>query len=109
MPTTGDALKVVSVLRLGWYIAEVRGRNRPAGPQPPGNELPNRDNHVLPLRVERTPAELRAEAQAVLHKLSGDLRVDMVIVNGEEQSLTAAIDLPSRHRGHAPPVAVDSQ
>ncbi len=70
MPAREDVLEVVNALRLGWYIAEVRGRNRPAGPQPPGDELPSRGNHTLPLRIERTAAELRAEAQAILHKLS---------------------------------------
>src|SRR6516162_1076209 len=84
MPAPEDALEVISALRLGW--------NRPAGPQPPGNELPDRDNHVLPLRIERTAAELRAEAQTVLHKLSGDLHVDTVIVNNREESRTAIID-----------------
>jgi len=92
MSAPDDALEVISALRLGWYIAEVRGRNRPAGPQPSVNELPDRDNHVLPLRIERTAAELRAEAQVVLHKLSGDLHVDTVIVDNREQSRTAVID-----------------
>jgi hypothetical protein len=92
MSAPEDALEVISALRLGWYIAEVRGRNRPAGPQPPGNELPDRDNYVLPLRIERTAAELRAEAQAVLHELAGDLHVDTVIVDNREQSRTAVID-----------------
>jgi hypothetical protein len=45
----------------------------------------------LPLRIERTPAELRAEAQAVLGKLSGELQVDTVTVNDQEQSRTAVI------------------
>jgi hypothetical protein len=35
MPTPDDALEVICALRLGWYIAEVRGRNWPAGPQTP--------------------------------------------------------------------------
>jgi len=92
MPSPEDALEVISALRLGWYVAEVRGRNRPAGPQPPGDELPDRDSHVLPLRIERTAAELRAEAQAILQKLAGDLHVDTVIVNNREQSRTAVIN-----------------
>jgi hypothetical protein len=92
MPAPADALDVISALRLGWYMAEVRGRNWPAGPQPTGNELPDRYSYVLPLRVERTAAELRTEAQAILHKLSGDLQVDTVIVNNREQSRTAIID-----------------
>ena len=40
MPTPDDALDVIRALRLGWYIAEVRGRNWPAGPQPPGTRFP---------------------------------------------------------------------
>jgi hypothetical protein len=103
MQATDDALEVISALRLGWYMAEVRGRNRPAGPQPPGDELPDRRNHVLPLRVERTADELRAEALAVLQKLSVELHVDTVTVNGQEQSRTAAIDQQARALAAAAP------
>jgi hypothetical protein len=92
MPTPDDALDVIRALRLGWYIAEVRGRNWPAGPQPPGDEVPPGGSHSLPLRIERTPAELRAEAQAVLCKLSGELQVDTVTVDQQEQSGTAIIE-----------------
>jgi hypothetical protein len=73
-------------------MAEVRGRNRPSGPQPPGDQLPNRDDQVLPLRIERTATELRIEAQTVLHNLSGDLGVDAVTVDNQKQSRTAIID-----------------
>jgi hypothetical protein len=97
MPTPDDALAVVNALRLGWYMAEVRGRNRPAGPQPPGGELPSRGEHMLPLRIERTTAELRIEAQTILHKLCGDLDVDTVGVNDQKQSRTAVIE----QRAHA--------
>lgn len=72
MSAPDDAHEVVNALRLGWYVAEVRGRNRPAGPRPPGDELPDRRDHVSPLRVERTPEELRIEAQTVLQKLCGE-------------------------------------
>jgi hypothetical protein len=92
MPAPADAPEVLCALRLGWYIAEVRGRNRPAGPQPYGDELPARDDHDLPLRIERTAAELRAEAQTIMQKLADDLHVDTVIVNNKEQSRTAVID-----------------
>lgn len=91
MSGPGDAYEVINALRLGWYVAEVRGRNRPGGPRPPGDELPSR-GHVLPLRVERTVAELRIEAQVILHKLSVDLGVDTVTVDNQEQSRTAVID-----------------
>ena len=91
MPAPADALEVISALRLGWYVAEFRGRNLPAGPQPPGNALPRSGDHPLPLRNERTPAELRAEAQAVLAKLSGELQVDTVTVDDHVQSRAAVI------------------
>src|SRR5215472_17312527 len=91
MPGPGDALEVINALRLGWYVAEVRGRSRPGGPRPPGDELPSRGDHVLPLRIERTAPELRTEAQAILHKLSGDLGVDAVTDHDPAQSRTAVI------------------
>ena len=90
MSGPGDALEVINALRLGWYVAEVRGRNRPGGPRPPGDELPSR-GQVLPLRVERTVGELRTEAQVILHKLSVDLGVDQVMAGDQEQSRTAVI------------------
>lgn len=92
MPAPDDALEVVRALRLGWYMAEVRGRNWPAGPRPPGNELPACDTHSLPLRVERTAAEQRAEAQAVLAKLTGDLQVGTITIGSQGQSGAAVIE-----------------
>lgn len=103
MPAPDDALEVISALRLGWYIAEVRGRNWPAGPQPPGDELPRGGTHSLPLRIERTAAELRAEAQAVLRKLAGALQVDTVTVNHQERSGTAVIEQQARALAAAEP------
>ena len=64
MAAPEDSADVLNALRLGWYLAEVRGRNRPGGPGPPTESLPDREGHVLPLRIERTPQELRIEAQA---------------------------------------------
>jgi hypothetical protein len=72
MAAPEDSAEVLSALRLGWYLAEVRGRNRPGGPVPPAESLPNRLGHTLPLRSERTPEELRIEAQAVVRKLASD-------------------------------------
>lgn len=92
MPAPADALEVVCALRLGWYVAEVRGRNRPAGPGPPGNELPSGGDHALPLRIERTPAARRTEAQAVLAKLAVELQVDTATVDDQEQSRTAVVE-----------------
>jgi hypothetical protein len=73
-PTDSD--EVLSAVRLGWYIAEVRGRNRPNGPTPHEGELPSRVDHALPLRFERTPRESRIEAQATLEALANKLHVN---------------------------------
>src|SRR5215469_1439429 len=103
MPTPGDSLQVLGALRLGWYVAEVRGRNRPGGPPPAADPLPNRRDHVLPMRIERTGPEQRIEAQAALCKLAGDLGVDAVTVNGQQQCLTTVIDQQARALVQAPP------
>jgi hypothetical protein len=103
MPAPEDALEVINALRLGWYIAEVRGRNRSAGPHPHGDGLPNREGHVLPLRTERTTTELRIEAQAILHKLSGDIGIDMVTVNSQQQSQTSVIEQQAQALAAATP------
>jgi len=96
MPTPEDSPQVLSALRLGWYVAEVRGRNRPGGPEPAADPLPNRLGHVLPMRIERTSPELRIEAQAILCKLAGDLGVDTVTVSGQQQGRTTVIDQRAR-------------
>jgi len=68
---------VLQALRLGWYIAEVRGRNRPNAP--PGANVVLPDSHggqELPLRIERTPTERRIETQTVVTALARNLGVD---------------------------------
>jgi hypothetical protein len=100
--------EVLRALRFGWYVAEVRGRNRPAGPQPAAGKLPNRQNHALPLRIERTPAELRIEAQVVLERLAADLGVDTIVVKNQQQSLTAIIDRRARALAAATPGSPDA-
>ena len=75
MAVPGDAATVVTALRLGWCMAEVRGRNRPDAPAGSGMEPP-RTGHALPLQTERTPAELRIEAQSLLIVLTTKLGVD---------------------------------
>jgi len=87
-----DSAEVLSALRLGWYVAEVRGRNRPGGPVPPAESLPNRQGHVLPLRIERAPEELRIEAQVVLRKLACDLGVATITVDGQQRNQADYID-----------------
>jgi len=46
MAALEDSAEVLSALRLGWYVAELRGRNRPGGPVPPAETLPNRQGHA---------------------------------------------------------------
>jgi hypothetical protein len=89
MSGPGDALEVINALRLGWYVAEVRGRNRPGGPRPSGDGLLSRGDHVLPLRIERTAAslyQLDAHAQDTLTAQS-DMRALWI------QLTTAAVSL----------------
>jgi len=97
VPTPEDAPEVLGALRFGWYVAEVRGRNRPGGPQPPGDQLPNRQDHVLPLSDERTATELRIEAQVVLQMLAENLGIAPVTVDNPQQGQAAIID----QRAHA--------
>ena len=75
MAVPGDAATVVTALRLGWCMAEVRGRNRPDAPPGSGIEPP-RTGHALPLQIERTPGELRIQAQSLLIALTTKLGVD---------------------------------
>jgi hypothetical protein len=76
MPAADDVTNVLSALRLGWCLAEARGRNRPGGPS--GNDIgmPDHDDHPLPLRIERSRTELRIEAQTVVAELAKELGVD---------------------------------
>jgi hypothetical protein len=71
-----DAGEVLSALRLGWAVAEMRGRNRPGGPTGDIAPMPDRVDHPLPLRIERGPTELRLETQAVVAALALELHVD---------------------------------
>ena len=100
-----DSAEVLSALRLGWYMAEVRGRNRPGGPVPPAESLPDRQGHVLPLRIERTPEELRIEAQVVLRQLASDLGVATMTVNGQQRNQADSIDQQAKVLAAADPAA----
>jgi hypothetical protein len=71
-----DAHDVLSALRLGWSVAEMRGRNRPGGPPGEVISLPDHTDHPLPLRIERGRSELRIEIQSVVAELAGKLHVD---------------------------------
>ncbi|HTQ91257.1 MAG TPA: hypothetical protein VMK84_17365 [Streptosporangiaceae bacterium] len=105
MSAPGDSAEVLNALRLGWYVAEVRGRNRPGGPRPAPHSLPDRKDHVLPLRIERTHQELRIEAQAVLGAMSHALGVDTFRVKGQQQNQATVIDQQARALADAAPEA----
>jgi hypothetical protein len=71
-----DADDVLSALRLGWSVAEMRGRNRPDGPPGEVIGMPDHLDHPLPLRIERGKTELRIEIQSVVAELARRLCVD---------------------------------
>lgn len=70
MTTPADSETVLKVLCLGWYVAEVRGRNRAEAPSPGTGVITDCKNHTLPLRFERTRDEQRIEAHRVLEGLA---------------------------------------
>lgn len=76
MASPNDKAVVLQAFRLGWYLAEVRGRNRPDAPECDCRALPVGDQHPLPLRSERASAERRVEAQGVMAELAVELGVD---------------------------------
>jgi hypothetical protein len=92
-----DAWQVMSALRLGLYLAEVRGRNRPGGPPGSGVRMPKHNDHALPLRIERSPTELRIEAQSVTAALARELRVDEA---ADGSRFGAAIEAQARLLAH---------
>jgi hypothetical protein len=93
-----DAADVLSALRLGWYLAEARGRNRPGGPGGASASLPDHADHALPLRIERTKTELRIEVQTVVAQLANALGVDEPADGG---SFSKAVDSQARLLAHS--------
>jgi hypothetical protein len=71
-----DAANVRAALRLGWLMAEVRGRARPGGPS--GGMVADmaRGHWVLPLGSERSAAEREVEAEHALAAVAKRLEVD---------------------------------
>lgn len=99
MTTPADAA-VTTALRLGWAVAEARGRVWPEGPRPaPATELPVVPLALLPLRSQRPPGASLLDAASTLGVLAERLRVteastlrhDLVaaVRDGEEWSLFA--------------------
>jgi len=76
MTVPDDAGKVLTAIRLGWAMAEVRGRNRPDAPRGAKAALPGTPGKALPLHVEQTQTELRIEAQALLGAMAHGLGLE---------------------------------
>jgi hypothetical protein len=97
MPRPEDAHEVLCALRLGWGLAELRGRNRPGAPRGDIALMPDHVDHALPLRIERGHAELRIEAQSVVAALAKELRVDHT---EDQASFGTALDGKAKILGH---------
>jgi hypothetical protein len=101
-----DADDVLSALRLGWSVAEMRGRNRPDGPPGEVVGMPDHVDHPLPLRIERGKTELRIEIQSVVAELAQLLCVDDA---PDGTSYSAALGEKTRLLAHArAPKAADA-
>ena len=100
-------------IRFGWYLAEVRGRNRPNGPCPASAATPNQATSQLPLRIERSSTELRIEAQTVMCALAKKLALAATGDSASTESTCTAIDgsckalWQARHDGDAELAAQD--
>lgn len=72
MAQPADTKDVLQALRLGWCVAELRGRT--TRPQPAATAPLS--GYPLPLRTERSDADLQSQAADLLGYLAGTLAVD---------------------------------
>lgn len=89
-----DAADVHAALRLGWLMAEVRGRARPGGP---GTEFTTdmaRGHWALPLGSERSAAEREVESQHALAAVAMRLKLDWPAPSQAESGTTDAENIP---------------
>jgi hypothetical protein len=63
-------------VRLGWVVAELRGRSWPDGPRPATTSLPDQPEYTLPLRSQRGYAAAQRSAIQTMMALSKLLGVD---------------------------------
>jgi hypothetical protein len=66
---------VRTAIRLGWAVAELRGRCWPDGPRPTTSTLPTRPAHTLPLRSQREDDAAQLSAVRTLISLAGELQI----------------------------------
>ncbi len=74
-PAPAPSADVQTAVRLGWVVAELRGRTWPDGPRPATSSLPPRPAHTLPLRSQRGYAAAHQSAVHTLAALASKLGV----------------------------------
>jgi phospholipase C len=93
-------------LRLGWAMAEARGRYRlwDSPRLVPAGALPSRRAHALPLADERSTSEQRIEVEHVLWQLAvlAGVDPDHTALTGESPARTAAVPSPAPAPAPAP-------
>jgi hypothetical protein len=91
MKASADAASpdIDTAVRLGWVVAELRGRSWPDGPRPATSSLPDRPEHTLPLRSQRGYAAAQRSAVHTLVALATQLGVD-----AEDAEASLADDKP---------------
>jgi hypothetical protein len=72
---TASVPDVPTAIRLGWAVAELRGRCWPAGPRPATSSLPRSPAHTLPLRSQRPTDAARLSAVRTLVSLADGLHI----------------------------------
>ena len=105
-PTASEALNRAAardVMRLGWMVAEVRGRYRLGDDSRLQASPPlDRTGRALPLANERSAAEQRIEAEVVLGTLANTHEIDFDAQNAQADGRagfrTTSSAEGSRHR-----------
>lgn len=75
-PSVSTPVPLSSAIRLGWCLAEVRGRNWWQGPRPTTTLLPADPRHALPLRSELPASVARQNSVDLLTARARELGVD---------------------------------
>src|SRR5690348_10891393 len=92
-----DSSRVLCALRLGWAIAEVRGRLKQGPPAKAAEGATmSRDDHVLPLGRERSWLEQTIETESVAGALAETLCLDVTLdqlTGGGEAATRASAQL----------------
>lgn len=90
-----DLDKVRYAFRLGWAIAELRGRYRPEryGQRDPGHApIFNRNGYGLPLANERSPAEIRRELLDTVEDLATAIELNDDAANKRWTALKSRLE-----------------